>query len=167
MNPIELSDKSHLNIEFASESDLSTIILFINKLAEFEKLENEVKLDPDQLRQNLFGENKFAKVLMARRNGEPVGFALYFNSFSTFLGKPGMYLEDLFVLPQFRSLGIGKHLFARLAQIAVQSGCPRLDWSVLNWNERAIAFYKSLGAKPMDEWTVYRLTGKDLSQLAK
>jgi GNAT superfamily N-acetyltransferase len=166
MKSTTLSDQSHLKIEFATQQDLPSIISFVKMLAEFEKLEDQVKINPKEFGESLFGEKKYAEVLMARRNNQVIGFALFFHNFSTFLGKPGLYLEDLFVLPEVRSLGVGKILLKTLAEVALSRGCARFEWSVLDWNKRAISFYESLGAKPLDEWTVYRLTGKDLNQLA-
>jgi len=124
-------------------------------------------MDAERLRHGLFGERPFAEVLIAEDEpgGEPVGFALFFHNFSTFLGRPGIYLEDLFVKPEHRGHGYGKALLKRLAEIAVERGCGRLEWAVLNWNEPSIGFYRSLGARPNEEWTVYRLTGEALESL--
>jgi GNAT superfamily N-acetyltransferase len=122
-------------------------------------------LSEDVLRDHLFGPRPFAEVLIAEDDARAVGFALFFHNYSTFLAKPGIYLEDLFVLPEYRGRGHGKALFAALAKLAVVRGCGRLEWAVLDWNEPSIGFYKSLGAKPMDEWTVYRLTGEALKNL--
>jgi GNAT superfamily N-acetyltransferase len=123
-------------------------------------------LPEETLSESLFGERRVAEVLIGHREGEPVGFALFFHSFSTFLGKPGIYLEDLYVRPKFRGAGIGRALLVHLAKLARERDCGRLEWSVLNWNEPAIGFYETLGAVPMDEWTVYRLTGDALEELA-
>lgn len=153
-------------IREATPADLSTIISLIQALAVYEKLSHEVKIDPQLLQEHLFGPRPYAEVLMAEDDGVTVGFALFFMNYSTFLARPGIYLEDLFVLPEYRGKGHGKALLIGLAKIARKRDCGRLEWSVLNWNEPAIAFYRSLGAKPMDEWTVYRLTGDALTALS-
>ena len=150
----------------ATIADVPTIAQLIRDLAEYEKLSGEVVLDEAKLASDLFGPRPFAEVLIAEDASEPVGFALFFHNYSTFLGRPGLYLEDLFVKPEARGKGLGKALLAGLAKLAVERGCGRVEWSVLDWNEPSIAFYKSLGAKPMDEWTVYRLTGDALRKLA-
>ena len=141
----------------ASKEDVGTILRFINKLAEYEKLENEVVATEELLAEWIFDKGK-ASVLIAEEDGVSVGFALYFYNFSTFLGRAGIYLEDLFVLPQYRGRGYGKGLITKLAEIALEEGCGRLEWSCLDWNTPSINFYKSIGAVPMDEWTVYRMT---------
>lgn len=151
----------------ATEKDIPLIRQFITDLAIFEKLEHEVTATDEILRRNLFGPRPYAEVVIAESAEGAAGFALFFHSFSTFLGQPGIYLEDLFVKPEFRSHGVGKKLLTHLAALAVERGCGRLEWSVLNWNERAIRFYESLGAKPQSEWTVYRLTGEALQELAR
>jgi len=156
-----------LKIRTAEASDCDLILSFIKGLAEYEKLAHEVVATPELLKQNLFGANSKAEVLIAEWNNQPAGFALFFHSFSTFLAKPGIYLEDLFVLPELRGHGIGKGLLKRLAEIAVERNCGRLEWSVLDWNKPAIDFYVSLGAVPMDEWTTYRLTGEKLHSFAQ
>ena len=138
----------------------------IRALADYERLSHEVVLDELRLHAHLFGPRPFAEVLLAEAAGAVVGFALFFHSYSTFLGRPGLYLEDLFVLPEHRGEGLGKALLAALARLAVERDCGRLEWSVLNWNEPAIRFYESLGATPMAEWTIYRLTGDALRELA-
>jgi len=143
------------------------ILALIRELAEYEKLTHEVVADEEALRRNLFGEGRRgAEAVIAEQSGEPAGFALFFHNFSTFLGKPGLYLEDLFVRPQFRGWGVGKALLAHLAALAKERGCGRLEWWVLDWNEPAIGFYRSIGAEAMDEWTVYRVTGEALDELA-
>ncbi len=155
-------------IRFANESDIETIGQLIRGLAEYEKLAHEVSWTTDQLRRNLFGEPKFTEVLLAEDDvtHEVVGFALFFHNFSTFVGKPGIYLEDLFVKPEHRNKGWGKALLRKLAQLAVERDCGRLEWWVLDWNKPAIEFYKSMGAVAMDEWTVYRVEGDVLQKLA-
>jgi len=157
-----------MTIRFAGESDLDEIIALIHGLAEYEREPDAVKLDREQLRQHLFGRRPYAEVLIAETpKGETAGFALFFHNFSTWEGKPGIWLEDLFVKPELRGRGFGKALLTRLAAIAVERGCARLEWSVLDWNEPAIAFYRTLGAKPMDEWTTYRLDGDALQQVGR
>lgn len=148
------------------EADLGLIIGFIRALAEYERLASSVALDPEVLRGFLFGARRYAETLIASVDGRPVGFALFFHNFSTFLGRPGVYLEDLFVVPEARGSGAGRALLARLAGIAVERGCGRLEWSVLDWNEDAIGFYRRLGAVPKDEWTVYQVSGDALRALA-
>jgi GNAT superfamily N-acetyltransferase len=155
-----------LRITPAQESDAALILSFIRKLADYEKLSHEVIATEDQIREHVFGPNPVAEVLLAYWGGEPVGFALYFRNFSTFLGQAGIYLEDLFVEPVHRGKGIGKALLVRLAKIAVERGYGRLQWAVLDWNTPSIEFYRSLGAVPLDDWTVYRVTGEALEQLA-
>jgi GNAT superfamily N-acetyltransferase len=150
----------------ATESDVPVILSFIRKLAEYEKLSHLVVASESDIHKNVFGPNPVAEVLLASWNGAPVGFALYLRNFSTFLGQPGIYLEDLFVEPAHRGKGIGKALLIRLAKIAVERGYGRLEWAVLDWNTPSIEFYRSLGAVPLDEWTAYRLTGDALSRLA-
>jgi len=151
----------------ARESDLETIIELIYALADYERDPGAVRLDREELRLHLFGPRPFAEVLVAETPaGESAGFALFFHNFSTWEGKPGIYLEDLFVRPEHRGAGYGKALLAELARLAVERRCSRLEWSVLDWNEPSIAFYKALGARPMDEWTTYRLTGDALERLA-
>ncbi|MBI5285799.1 MAG: GNAT family N-acetyltransferase [Chloroflexi bacterium] len=153
-------------IRDATPADTPAIAALIRALAEYERLAHEVTLDEGDLRAHLFGERRYAEVIVAEDEGEVIGFALFFHNFSTFLAKPGLYLEDLFVLPEHRGRGHGKALLARLAAIAVERGCGRLEWSVLDWNEPSIQFYRALGAQPMDEWTTYRLIGAALHALA-
>ncbi|HEV2093363.1 MAG TPA: GNAT family N-acetyltransferase [Rubrobacter sp.] len=155
-----------VHVREASEADVPLILSFVRELAEYEGLSHEVVATEEGLREGLFGERRYAQVLIAERDGLPAGFALFFHNFSTFLGKPGMYLEDLYVRPAFRGAGIGKKLLAHLAKLAVARGCGRLEWWVLDWNEPSIGFYRKLGAVPMDDWTVYRLTGGALDELA-
>ncbi|MBD8018340.1 GNAT family N-acetyltransferase [Kaistella pullorum] len=153
-------------IRKAIPSDTPVIFDLIKKLAVYEKLENDVVTSVEELHENIFIRN-FAKVLMAEEDGKPVGFALYFYNFSTFVGKPGIYLEDLFVEPEHRGKGYGKALLVELARIAGAENCGRLEWSVLDWNTPAIEFYKSLGAKPMDEWTIFRLDQQAIANLSQ
>ena len=155
-----------LSLRPASESDVPVILRFIEKLAEYEKLSHEVVATEAALRKYLFGARPMAEVILAYWGGEAVGFALFFYNFSTFLARPGIYLEDLFVDVEHRGKGIGKALLRRLAQIARERGCGRLEWSVLDWNEPSIQFYRRLGAVAKDEWTTYRLTGEALEELA-
>lgn len=155
-----------LNIRTATREDIPLILGFIHALASYERLEDEVVADAELLEANLFGKNEFAKCLIAEWQGTAAGFALYFYNFSTFLGKPGIYLEDLFVKPDFRGCGIGKKLLHELAQMAVEQGCGRLDWAVLDWNESAIEFYRKLGAEAQHEWTGFRLSGESLQTFA-
>ena len=152
----------------ARESDLDTIIELIHALADYEREPEAVHLDRDELRDHLFGPRPYAEVLLTETaNGESAGFALFFHNFSTWEGKPGIHLEDLFVRPEFRGGGYGKALLSELARLAMERDCARLEWAVLDWNEPSIQFYKALGAMPMDDWTTYRLTGDSLSNLAR
>ena len=153
-------------IRKATRQDVPLIVSFIRDLAEYERLTNEVKTDAAQLQQHLFGPRPYAEVILAHSGDLPAGFALFFHNFSTFLARPGIYLEDLYVRPEFRGQGIGRALLAHLARLARDRDCGRLEWSVLDWNERAIRFYESLGAAPMNQWTTFRLTGKALERLA-
>lgn len=155
-----------LSIRPATRDDLPLIAQFIRDLAEYERLSHEVRFDEAVLGERLFGARPYAEVLIGEIDGVAQGFALFFHNFSTFEGKPGVYLEDLFVRPEARGSGLGKALLKRLAKIAVERDCARLEWWVLDWNEPSIQFYKSLGAKPMDEWTVYRVDGDALGKLA-
>ena len=148
----------------ATEDDVPIILSLIRELAEYERLSHEVVATEGLLRESLFGERRGAEVLIACCKGAPAGFALFFHSFSTFLGRPGIYLEDLYVKPKFRGRGIGRALLAHLARLAKECGCGRIEWAVLDWNEPAIKLYKSIGAVPMDEWTVYRVTGERLKR---
>jgi GNAT superfamily N-acetyltransferase len=157
---------SDLVIRFAVPADTATILAFIRDLAEYEKLLHEVVADEQTIRSSLFGARPAAEVLIAELGGAPVGFALFFATYSTFLGKPGLWLEDLFVRPAARGNGVGGALMASLARISVERGYGRFEWSVLDWNEPAIKFYASLGAVPMSEWTEQRLTGARLAALA-
>ena len=151
----------------ATEADLDTIIELIQALAEYEREPDAVRLDREVLRGHLFGPRPYAEVVLAETDArESAGFALFFHNFSTWEGRPGIYLEDLFVRPEYRGHGYGKALLSELARLAVERGCARLEWSVLDWNEPSIQFYKALGAVPMDEWTTYRVTGAALRSLA-
>lgn len=154
-----------LSIRSATAQDLPLIAELIRALAEYEKLAHEVRFDEAVLGAKLFGPRPYAEVIIGEVDGEPRGFALFFHNFSTFEGKPGVYLEDLFVQPAARGSGLGKALLSRLAAIAVERDCARLEWSVLDWNEPAIGFYKKLGARLMDDWTVMRVDGAALEQL--
>jgi GNAT superfamily N-acetyltransferase len=155
-----------VKIRPATKADLGTIEELIRALAVYERLADEVVMDAPLLEKNLFGDRPYAEVLIADVDGEAAGFALFFHNFSTFVGRPGIYLEDLFVKPEHRGEGFGKALLKRLAEIAVERGCGRLEWAVLDWNEPAIGFYKKLGARPNDDWTVFRLAGESLLNLA-
>jgi GNAT superfamily N-acetyltransferase len=154
-------------LRFAGEADVPVVLELIRGLAEYEKLAHEVVADEATLRATLFGERRVAEVVLAEHEGEAAGFALFFHNYSTFLARPGIYLEDLFVRPELRGRGIGEILLAFLAETAVERGCGRFEWSVLDWNEPAIRFYRRLGAVAMDEWTVYRVTGRALTELAE
>jgi GNAT superfamily N-acetyltransferase len=156
-----------LEIHPATEADVPLILTFIRELADYERLSHEVVATEDALRNSLFGERRFAEVLLGYGGGSPAGFALFFHNFSTFLGKPGIYLEDLYVRPEFRGAGIGRALLVHLARLARERGCGRLEWSVLDWNEPAVGFYRGIGASAVDGWTVYRLTGEALEGLAR
>ena len=154
-------------IRTATEADIPVILSLIRELAEYEREPNAVIANEAGLREVLFGAKPSAEVLLALEGGEPVGFAVYFHNFSTWLGRPGLYLEDLFVRPNLRGKGYGRALLERLARIAHDRGCGRMEWAVLDWNEPAIQFYKKLGAQPMDEWTVFRLTRDGIAKLAQ
>ncbi len=143
------------------------ILSFINELAEYERLSHEVVATEEALRAHLFGERPMAEVVIGQDGENPAGFALFFHSFSTFLGRPGIYLEDLYVRPEFRGRRIGRALLVHLARLAKERGCGRLEWSVLDWNEPAIGFYRDLGASPVGGWTVYRVSGEALEGLAE
>jgi GNAT superfamily N-acetyltransferase len=155
-----------LRIVPATDGDVAVILGFIRKLAEYEKLSHQVAATEDLLRETLFGARRVAEVLIAYLGVEPAGFALFFHNFSTFLGRPGIYLEDLFVEPVHRGKGIGKALLIEIAKIAKERKCGRFEWSVLDWNESAIDFYRRLGAVPLDDWTIFRVTGEALDRLA-
>ena len=154
-----------LSIRMAERADVPLVLEYILELARYEQLEDQVVADAETLERELFDRGG-AEVLLAEVAGEPVGFALFFHNFSTFLGRRGVYLEDLYVRPAWRGRGYGRALLAQLARIAVERGCGRLEWWCLDWNESSIGFYRSLGAEAMDEWTVYRIAGDTLNELA-
>ena len=156
-----------LGIRAAEPADVPVIAHLIRELARFEKLENEVVLTEELLRAGLFGSRPYAQAVIAEEESQPIGFALFFHTFSTFLARPGLYLEDLFVLADHRGRGVGRALLAHLAHLALERGCGRLEWAVLSWNQEAIRFYERLGAKANSEWTVYRLAGEALSALGR
>lgn len=158
---------STLSIREAVVADTATILGFIKELADYEKAAHEVVTTVAELEVELFAEKSPVEVLIAEIDNKPVGFALFFHNFSTWLGKKGIYLEDLYVQPGHRGHGVGKALLKKIAQIAVERNCGRVEWSVLDWNQPAIDFYKSIKSTPMDEWTVYRLTGKNLADFAR
>ncbi|HTF93479.1 MAG TPA: GNAT family N-acetyltransferase [Verrucomicrobiae bacterium] len=157
----------HFDIRAATKADVSIILSFIKKLADYERLSYEVVANEETLRKTLFGRRRTAEVAIGYFKGEPVSFVLYFHNYSTFLGRPGIYIEDLFVDEAFRRRGFGAALLCYVAGVANERRCGRLEWSVLDWNEPAINFYKKLGAVPMSEWTVFRVTGKELEKLAE
>ncbi|MEP6698598.1 MAG: GNAT family N-acetyltransferase [Verrucomicrobiota bacterium] len=158
---------NNFEIRTTTADDVSTVLALIRELAEYERAPNDVIATEAGLREVLFGSKPAAEVLLALENDEPVGFAVYFYNFSTWLGRAGIYLEDLFVRPDKRGLGYGRALLVRLAQIARERGCGRMEWAVLDWNDPAIQFYRTLGAEPMTEWTVFRLTSDKIAQLAE
>jgi len=155
-----------VTLRAATPDDVTLIRELIEGLADYERLRHECVATDASLRETLFGARPYAEVIIADVEGSAAGFALFFHNYSTFLAKPGIYLKDLFVRPEQRGRGVGKALLQRLAQLAVERGCGRLEWSVLDWNADAIGFYRSLGARPQDEWTVFRVTGDALTQLA-
>ena len=161
-----MSAADRFRIEQATEKDLPLILRFIKELAAYEKLAHEVTATEDSLRESLFGHRRAAEVVLAHAGEEPAGFAVYFPTFSTFLGRPGVYLEDLYVTPPWRGHGLGRQLLAYVARVAVERGGGRMEWSVLDWNELALGVYRRIGARPMNEWTVHRLTGAALRELA-
>jgi GNAT superfamily N-acetyltransferase len=155
-----------IEIRVVTEDDVPLILSLITELAEYERLSHEVVATEEMLRDSLFEERRVAEVVLGYKGDDPAGFALFFHNFSTFLGKPGIYLEDLYVKPEFRGAGVGRALLVYLAKLARERGCGRLEWWVLDWNEPAIRFYKALGAVPMEDWTVYRVMGEALDKLA-
>ncbi len=164
LDPGNPASHPRIRIVPAEEKDVPLILSFIRGIAEYERLSHEVVADEALLRKSLFGEKPGAEVLIARQEGEPAGFAIFFHNYSTFLARAGLYLEDIFVWPKFRRSGIGRALLQRVAQIAVERGCGRMEWAVLDWNEPAKGFYRKLGAVPLDDWRVMRLTGPALAQ---
>jgi GNAT superfamily N-acetyltransferase len=156
-----------VRIDPATPADVPLVLSFIRELAEYERMADAVENDEELLREVLFGPRPAAEVVIARTGQEPVGFALFFHNYSTFVGRRGLYLEDVYVRPEARGQGIGRQLLSHLARLALERGCRRFEWWVLNWNESAIRFYESLGAVPMDEWTTFRLTGEPLARLAR
>ena len=159
------TENNSFSIRFALPEDVPLILQFIRELADYEKMLDEVVATEELLQEWIFEKQK-VEVLIGEYDGTPVGFALFFHNFSTFLGRPGIYLEDLYVKPSMRSQGFGKKMLKRLAKIAVERGCGRLEWSCLDWNSSSISFYLSLGAKPMSDWTIYRISGDTLDSLA-
>ena len=155
-----------ISIRPAAPGDVPLVLEFIRELARYEHLEHEVAATEADLGEALFGERRYAEVVFACGDGKALGFALFFHNFSTFKGRPGIYLEDLFVRPEARGRGIGRKLLAHLARTALERRCARLEWAVLDWNEPSIGFYRGLGAVPMDEWSIFRLTGEPLALLA-
>ena len=162
-----MTNSSNLRIEQVTEKDIQLLLTFIRGLAEYEKLSDRVSATEERLRTSLFGKRPYAEALLAYKNDRPIAYAIYYFTYSSFQGLPGLYLEDLFVLPNSRGFGIGRQLLAFLARKAVALGCCRIEWAVLNWNEPAIRFYKNLGAEPMNDWTVYRLSENGLEELAR
>jgi len=163
---MSVNDRDRVEIRPAQSEDAPLILAFIKELAEYERLTHTVVATEDALRQSLFGAQPAAEVLLAEIDGEPAGFALFFANYSTFTGRTGIYLEDLYVRPNARGRGAGKALLVHLARLAIERGCARMEWSVLDWNEPAIQFYKRIGAQPLEEWTMYRLTGDAITTLA-
>ncbi len=155
-----------LSFRCAEEKDCALILFFIRELASYEKMPHEVVADEDLLREWIF-EKKKAEVIFTCKDGKEIGFAVFFHNFSTFLGRAGLYLEDLYIMPEYRGKGFGKATLKKLAEIAVERGCGRLEWWCLNWNRPSIDFYRSLGAEPMEDWTVYRIAGNTLKKLAE
>lgn len=166
MSAVSSSTVKDLTVRPAVAADVPLIFSFIKSLAQYEKLSHEVSATEDSLRATLFGARPSAEVVIADLKGKAVGFALFFHNYSTFVGKPGLYLEDLFVQPDARGAGVGKALLVYLAQLAQSRGCGRFEWWVLDWNKDAIGFYKSLGARAMDDWTVFRVDDEALQKLA-
>lgn len=166
MNQLIHTKNQKFKLRFAKEDDVKLILNFIKELALYENLLNEVVATEEYLKHSLF-THKYAEVIIGEYENEPVGFALFFHNFSTFLGKPGLYLEDLYIKPSMRGMGLGKIFLSYLAHLAIERDCGRLEWWCLDWNHSAINFYKKLGAIPMDDWTTYRVTGKSLKELSK
>ncbi|MDH5175244.1 MAG: GNAT family N-acetyltransferase [Gammaproteobacteria bacterium] len=162
-----MSPSAALSIDPARPQDAGLIVALVRELAEYERLLDQVVLTEQDIHRDLFGPRPHAEAVIAREGDEPVGFALWFHNYSTFAGRPGLYLEDLFVRPACRGRGYGEALLRYLARVALERGCARFEWSVLDWNEPALAFYRKLGAVPMDEWTVQRVSGEALEALAQ
>lgn len=160
-----MTSRSDLILRFAEPADCDVLFQLIKELAEYEKLSHAVTGDAVALKEHLFGSPKYVEAILAEYTGQAVGFALFFHNYSTFLTKPGIYLEDLFVLPEYRQQGIGRELITKVAEIAVERGCGRLEWSVLDWNEPAIAFYRRMGASILDDWRICRVTDEALIKL--
>ena len=158
---------TNFSIRQATEQDVPLILSFIRQLAEYERLSDEAVMTEATLRDSLFGPRPYAEVLLGYADDKPAAFAVFFHNFSTFLGRPGLYLEDLFVTPEMRGRGFGQAMLVELARIAVERKCGRFEWAVLDWNELAIGFYKRLGAVPMADWTIFRVTGETLERLAQ
>jgi GNAT superfamily N-acetyltransferase len=163
---VNKTDTPGFQVKSATESEVPVIFSFIKKLAEYERLSAEVVATEELLRETLFGQRRTAEVAIGYLETKPVGFVLFFHNYSTFLGKPGLYIEDLFVDEDYRRHGYGRELLLHVARLAKERGCGRLEWAVLDWNQPAIGFYQKLGASPMSEWTVFRITGKSLDELA-
>jgi GNAT superfamily N-acetyltransferase len=161
------SSQLPFSIRPASPADCATLIALIRELAVYERLEDRVKVTAEDLERNLFGPRPYAEAMLAESQGEAVGYAMFFHNFSSFRGQPGLYLEDLFVRPPYRGRGIGRALLSKLAQVAVERGCDRIEWIVLDWNESGIQFYRSLEASPMADWTIFRLADGPLARLAE
>ncbi len=166
MSELIRTKDERFNLRFAEEKDVKIILQFIRELADYEDILDQVVATEEVLRDSLF-ERKAAEVILGEYDGEPVGFALFFHNFSTLLGRPGIYLEDLYIRPEMRGKGFGKTMLSYLAKLAVERNCGRLEWWCLDWNEPSIKFYKKLGAVPMDEWTVYRVSDNALHNLAE
>lgn len=162
-----LANPAEFKIRATTEDDVPLILALIKELAEYEELSHEVEATEADIRQSLFGDRPVAEALIGELEGNPISFALFFYNFSTFLGKPGIYLEDLYVKPDFRSIGFGRKILAHIARLAKERNCGRFEWSVLDWNEPAIRTYDRLAARPMKEWILYRLTGEALNKLAQ
>ena len=163
----DYADSTDFQIKKASRHDIPVILWFIRQLAEYERLSQETVVTEELLSESLFGERPAAEVILGHYGNKPVAFAVFFHNFSTFLGKSGLYLEDLFVIPEMRGKGFGRTMLGYLARLACERNCGRFEWAVLDWNESAIKFYKSLGAVPLNEWTVFRVTGEALERMAE
>jgi GNAT superfamily N-acetyltransferase len=162
-----MTTRPSLQFHEATENDIGLILDFIRELAEYERSEDRMIATEETLRKSLFGPRPFAHAFIVYQDGDPVAFAIYFFSFSSFYGLPNLYLEDIFVRPAFRGTGLGKRVFAHLSRIAIEKGCGRMEWSVLNWNEPAIGFYEQLGAEPVRDWAVFHLGRDQMEELAK